>query len=249
MTKRRVIAVLVLVVGVAVIIFAGSRLFEAQRLSRQTTLAYEAIAGQVKREVASGARESALGIPALSIDFDALKEMNKDTAGWLYCPGTVIDYPVMSATDYSYYLEHLADGTLSMNGSLFIDYNNASDFSDPLTVIYGHHTYTGIMFGSLMGYKTQEYYDDHPYLYLYTPTGNYRVELLYGCVIGAGKWRDRAFMYSDNVGSFLDYAKHYTTFQSNTEYEQGMRVVALSTCSYEFDGARYVVVGLLRPEV
>jgi sortase B len=31
------------------------------------------------------------------------------------------------------------------------------------------------------------------------------------------------------------------------QYARGDRVVAMSTCSYEFDGARYVVIGVLRP--
>ena len=78
------------------------------------------------------------------------------------------------------------DGTYNANGSLFIDYNNAWDFSDQLTVIYGHHMKSGQMFGSLKGYKGQAYFENHPYMYLYTDNGNYRIDLLYGCVAGSG---------------------------------------------------------------
>lgn len=166
-------------------------------------------------------------------------------AAWLYCPGTVIDYPVMMANDYSYYLTHLPDGMKNANGSLFIDYNCAPGFSGQLTVIYGHHMKTGRMLGSLKGYKMQGYYDEHPYMYLYTRQGNYRIELLYGCVIGAGEWRERAFMYEQNVRTLLSYAAHRSTFKSSAAYAEGNRVIALSTCSYEFDGARYVVLGIL----
>jgi len=38
-----------------------------------------------------------------------------------------------------------------------------------------------------------------------------------------------------------------STFRSNVDLEVGDRVVTLSTCSYEFDDARFVVVGKLVP--
>jgi sortase B len=83
-----------------------------------------------------------LGIPALTVDFDALEAISSDAIGWLYCPDTVINYPVMGAEDYTYYLRHLADGTYNFNGSLFLDYNCQRDFSDKLSVIYGHNMQT-----------------------------------------------------------------------------------------------------------
>ena len=186
-------------------------------------------------------------VPELDIDFGKLKQINKDTAAWLYSPGTEIDYPVMRADDYDYYLRHLPDGTWNLNGSLFIDYNSAPDFSGPLTIIYGHHMkYQNMMFGSLKGYKDQNYYDAHPYMYLYTEQKNYRIDLLYGCVVSAGKWREQAFMFGENLDALLSYAARNTTFGSAAAYREGDRIIALSTCSYEFDDARYVVLGILR---
>jgi len=189
-----------------------------------------------------------VAVPDLYIDFETLQAVNKDAAAWLYNPGTAIDYPVMRATDYDYYLHHLPNRSANANGTLFIDYN-WTDFSDRLTVIYGHNMRSGKMFGSLSEYKRQAYFNEHPYMYLYTADGgNFRVDLLYGCVIGAGQWRQRAFMFEENLDSLLAYAEHNTTFVSKAVYEPGDRVIALSTCSYEFDNARYVVLGVLRPE-
>jgi len=189
-----------------------------------------------------------VAIPDMAIDFDVLQSINPDAVAWLYSPDTVIDYPVVRATEYDYYLHHLPDGTYNANGTLFIDYN-WTDFSDKLTIIYGHNMNSGRMFGSLTGYKGQQYYEAHPYLYLYTAEGErFRIDLLYGCVIEAGQWRERAFMFDVNLDSLLSYAAYHTTFKSKTQYTQGDRVVVLSTCSYEFDNARYVVLGLLRPE-
>ncbi|MCL2146532.1 MAG: class B sortase [Synergistaceae bacterium] len=185
-------------------------------------------------------------VPKLNINFEKLKVVNRDTAAWLYSPDTVIDYPLMRADDYNYYLNHLPDGTRNANGSLFIDYNSASDFSGQLTVIYGHNMKSGSMFGGLKGYKSQSYFEKNPYMYLYTENSNYRIDLLYGALIDAGKWREQAFMFEENAKSLLSYAAQNTTFTSSVEYREGDKIVVLSTCSYEFDDARYVVIGILR---
>jgi sortase B len=252
MKKRRTITILILILGIAIMAYAANHMKEIKQISREAEDSYNTVRDQTVRHVsplpAGSASLPAVGIPVLDIDYDSLEEINNDAIAWLYCPNTVIDYPVMKADDYSFYLTHLPDGGYNMNGSLFIDFNNAPDFSDPITVIYGHHMKSGNMFGSIVGYKKQEYYDEHPYIYLYTKQGNYRINLIYGFVIGAGEWRDRAFMYKENTDSLLAYAANNTTFESKADYLHGNRIVALSTCSFEFDNARYVVLGTLISE-
>jgi sortase B len=189
-----------------------------------------------------------VAVPEAAIDFDGLQETSPSAAAWLYCPDTPIDYPVMAAADYDYWLHRLPDGTRNANGSLFLDYNHKADFTDKLSVIYGHNMKSGKMFGTLTKYKQQSYHGAHPHMYLYTAEGEaYRIDLVYGCVIGAGQWRERAFMFEENLDALLGYARENTTFESSADYTDEDRFVVLSTCSYEFDGARYVVVGVLRP--
>jgi len=234
MKGRKALALLVLLLGFCVAAYAGIHLIKAARADRESNAVYDDLRDRAEERTDSPV-----------IDFEPLKAINSDIVALLRSPGTVIDYPVMKADDYSYYLRRLPEGTANTNGSLFIDYNNASDFSEPLTVIYGHHMKSGKMFGSLKGYKAQVYYEEHPTMYLYTEKQNYRIELLYGCVISARQWRDKAFMYAENVDALIAYAAYNTTFKSYEKYEEGNRIVALSTCSYEFDGARYVVIGRL----
>ena len=265
MRIRRTIAFLALLLGLSTMGYSWNQLAEVNETYQEGNTAYEEIRDLVRAGAAADAGlqipgadnrpansaaqpDSAApgGVPGLAIDFEILKSLNKDAAAWLYCPGTAIDYPVMRADDYSYYLSHLPDGTQNANGALFIDFNSAPDFSDTLTVIYGHNMKSGSMFGSLKGYKEQGYFDENPYMYLYTEHNSYRIELLYGFLVGAGQWRDRAFMYKENLEALTAYGAHNTTFKSNAVYTEGDRVVALSTCSYEFENARFVVIGILR---
>ena len=264
--KKFIFALPVLLLGLIVMGYAGHQMLETKQIYQEGTSAYERLGDRVKKTVSEDhpqpqvagivdfehtllqdqEEKTPIYIPNIEIDFDVLKTVNKDAAAWLYSPGTVIDYPVMEADDYYYYLNHLPDGTVNSNGSLFIDFNNAADFSGQLTVVYGHHMKSGLMFGGLVGYKEQAYYDAHPFMYLYTEYENYRIDLMYGFVISAGQWKERAFMYEENLESFLAHAMQNTTFESGVNYEEGDRVVALSTCSYEFNNARYVVVGILK---
>lgn len=244
MRIRKKIAFLVLLCGLWLIVYPGTQLLEARQVFQEANTVYEALRDEVVTDPMFGSKGQLI---KQRIDFAALQVVNEDAVAWLYSPDTPIDYPVVKASEYNYYLFHLIDHTYNLNGTLFIDYNNAPDFSERLTVIYGHHMDTEMMFTSLMGYKEQSYYEEHPYMYLYTEAEVYQLDLLYGCVIAAGEWREKAFMYEQNLEELLAYAAHNTSFVSSTSYQEGSKVVALSTCSFEFDSARYVVIGVLKP--
>jgi len=180
------------------------------------------------------------------VDLASAMLINSDVVAWLYSPNTLIDYPVMRTDNYTYYIDHLPDGSRNSNGSLFIDYNNRWDFSGALTIIYGHNMKSGKMFGNLPGYKTQSYYNNHPIMYIYTEYANYRLDIMYGFSTSEREFRENLFMYDQNVDSLVSYASARSTFNSGVTYKKGDRVVALSTCTFEFSDARFIVLGILR---
>ena len=243
MKWKRNLAWLLLAASVCIMAWCGRELWNIQNMYARGDRAYEELLQAVTAPPEAPNAEA----PDRTVDFEKLQAINPDAVAWLYGPGTAIDYPVMRAEDYNQYLRHLPDGTYHANGSLFLDYNNPSDFSGRLNIIYGHNMKSEKMFGTLEQYKKQAYYEAHPCLYLDTLWGDYRVDLLYGCGIAAGQWRDRAFMYEANLESLLDYAAYHTTFDSRAACSQEDRILVLSTCSYDFDDARYFVVGVLRP--
>ncbi|MCL2152348.1 MAG: class B sortase [Oscillospiraceae bacterium] len=274
MRKKTVFAIIALLLGIGIMVYAGGQLLTTRQIYQEGAEAYGNLRDLVKETATSKQKQpqtpretspdipgapQAQGIEAISLEnhndtytqasgisFEKLREINDDAIAWLYSPGTVIDYPVMRASNYSYYLNHLPDRTRNSNGSLFIDYNNAVDMSERLMVIYGHHMKSGSMFGSLSGYKKQKYYEQHPVMYLYTEQDEYKIELAYGCLIEAGQWTERAFMFEENVDSLIAYAEKNTTFKSGVRFEEGDKAIVFSTCSYEFDDARYVVIGILK---
>lgn len=181
------------------------------------------------------------------VDFAALAAVNPGIVGWLYCEDTVINYPVAQADDNSYYLKHLFDGTYNANGCLFLDCRVGADFSNSHSIIYGHHMKNGSMFSSLDSYKKQKYFDEHPRLLLLTPEENYVIELFAGYVANVEEdaW-NIAFADEIEFEHWLVSAISKSTFDSPVTPSPKDSVITLSTCSYEFNNARFVVLGVLQ---
>lgn len=87
------------------------------------------------------------------IDFSALRQRNPDVCGWITVEGTTIDYPIFKATGTDvFYLSHDIDGSASEHGSVCLDVLSACDFSDRVTLMYGHNMKDGSMFAPLYRY-------------------------------------------------------------------------------------------------
>lgn len=184
------------------------------------------------------------GLP--SVDFAALSLINPDIVGWLYCEGTQINYPVVQGGDDEYYLDHLFDGTQNANGCLFLDSRVDASFSSVHSIIYGHHMRSGAMFAALDGYKRQSFYNAHPAMLLITPDATYEVRLFAAYVADPSEdaW-EVSFANDREIQAWIDAATARSTFTSDVKPTPGDRLLTLSTCSYEFGDARFVVVGVM----
>lgn len=187
------------------------------------------------------------GLPWPEVDFAALREVNPDIVGWLYSEGTPIHYPVVQGQDNDFYLHHLFDGSEGHCGTIFLETQNERDFSDPHSILYGHHMKDGSMFKSLKGYQEQSYYEEHPVLLLETPEQWYRLEVFAGYVASTDShaWQ-LDFADAQERQSWLDEQVKKSDFHSDVMPGPGDRILTLSTCSYEFQNARYVVHAVLR---
>ncbi|MBQ9001059.1 MAG: class B sortase [Eggerthellaceae bacterium] len=112
------------------------------------------------------------------IDWDALRAVNPDTVGWLYVPGTSINYPVVRGVDNDYYLTHdftREQGWLAQFGSIFLDWRNNPNWTDQAYFIYGHHMNDGSMFADIARLSDQSRFDASRTVYLLSPNGNFKL--------------------------------------------------------------------------
>lgn len=186
----------------------------------------------------------------ITIDFKELQAKNPEVVGWIYCPGTVINYPVLQGKDNDKYLSHDYLGDYNMNGSIFVDSDNAPGFVDGNTIIYGHHMNSGSMFASLIKWADQEYYAEHPVIWLLTPTQDYKIELFSGHHISAhSSMFEIIHEHGEKLIELLKQARDLSDFMPTNviELDAKSSYVMLSTCAYLFDNDRYVLHGKLIP--
>ncbi len=182
------------------------------------------------------------------IDFVPLQQISTDAKAWIFSPGTRINYVIAQTRDNDYYLYRLLDGTEARAGTLFVDYCNQGDFSDWNTIVYGHHMKNGSMFASLMNYQSQSYYEEHPVMYLYLPEHRYRLELIAGYTAGTDDPIYAVPETPEEKQQLAESAMKKSDFQTETTVEEKDRLVTLSTCSYSYDDARYVVIAKIVEE-
>ncbi|MBR2594037.1 MAG: class B sortase [Firmicutes bacterium] len=184
--------------------------------------------------------------PLVSMDFSSLLEINPEIVAWIRIEGTNIDYPVMQTVNNIYYLTHMYNGEYNNSGSIFMDYRCNADFSDKNTVFYGHHMRNSTMFGDLEKYKSQEFYDYNPNITIFTPEGDFVIELISGTVENGNYEFVRFDLENDDdFLSYIDELRRRSTFTSDVEVRADDQIICLCTCSYEWNNARYMVVGRL----
>ncbi len=181
--------------------------------------------------------------PAIKVDFQALMTKNNEVVGWLYLPNSVINYPVAKAQDNDKYLRRGLDGKYLRAGTLFADYRNKDLEESSNYIIYGHNMKNGTMFKTLVDYKKQAFYDENPIIFYLTPEKTYRIELILGNVVKSNDQIYNPELTSAELIEILNKYKQTSTFKSSVEFTEEDRFITLSTCSYEYDEARFIAVG------
>lgn len=166
----RVVFVVSIIVLIAALIGLGAIAF--QYISQQR--AYDDL-----EQYASISDTENVSLADLTVDWDALRAVNPDIVAWIYIPDSPVNYPVVQGQDNQEYLHKAFDGStgwLASAGTIFLDSNNASDFSDRNSALYGHHMNDGSMFASLSDWQNNDEFNSHRDIYLLTPQGNYRLK-------------------------------------------------------------------------
>lgn len=259
--KFNIILIAIIAVLAAAFIFCGYQVISILSEYKEAEKMYEGLSDKyasapavtpTPKPVAEGEEEEDDGldpeVSPIEIDFESLLADCEDIVGWLYSPDTVINYPVAQAEDNDKYLYNFIDGRYNGSGTLFFDYLCEPDLTSTNTVMYGHHMNDGSMLASLCNYGRQDYFEAHPVLYFNSPEQNYRVEVFSAYITDPG-----AVSYIIEFGEdytyqdFLDEVRSLSEIESPVEVSTEDRIMTFSTCTYEYNNARFVVHGKLVP--
>lgn len=204
------------------------------------------IENQINQSSAEGSTEGKEPIIPITVDFERIKQKYPDTIGWLYSPDTKINYPVVLGADNNQYIYNMPSGEPNKSGSIFADSRNLPFYESRNFIIYGHNMKNKTMFGTLDDYRKTGYYENHPVMYYLTPQKSYKLELYSGFITESGSYVYTFQHTEQTLSDFMKKIKRKSTFKSDVEYQEGDRIMTLSTCSYESEDSRYVVVAILR---
>ena len=178
---------------------------------------------------------------------------NPEFAGWIEIPGVDIDLPILQTTDNYFYLYHDLDRADDKRGMPFADYE--CDMKDGRhLIIYGHNM--GVnntdRFSNLQKYRDADYYTAHPYLKLDTlyKSEIYKIVAVYA--VTSRESDGDVFHFNQYIDlddaaeqTFLDEVAKRAFYTTGDYAYPTERLLTLSTCTYQMDDARMVI--LARP--
>lgn len=244
---RKVLLMLFLTVFVACCGYLGLKYWQ----SYQNEGLYKSLADIAQSAAEGGRDDLPEGYPSSYLPrFADLWEKNNDVKGWLSIDGTNVSYPVVQADDNDFYLRRDFEKKSNDHGVPFLDFEVDLKRPSENIIIYGHNMKDGQMFGELMGYKDAEYVSEHPIIEFDSVyrEGKYKV----AGVFLASTENDHGpiFEYEKFVNSpspevfesFAQQVKLRSMVDTGVDIGQGDELLCLSTCSYEYWEARFVVV-------
>lgn len=182
-----------------------------------------------------------------SITLGELMKLNKDVVGWIKIFDTHISYPVVQGKDNQEYLNKDVFGEFSFSGSIFLDYRNACDFTDSYSIIYGHHMEYGAMFGDVVEFKNDDYFQEHKTGALFLLDDTYKITL-FACVETQefnNKIYNPIVQGKDNLDTLLKYIKDEAVQYRDIPLNHDDKIIGLSTCAEAGTNERVVLFGRL----
>ena len=177
--------------------------------------------------------------------FEELREINPDVIGWITIEDTDIDYPLLQASDNDKYINTDVMGEFSLTGSIFLDYRSSPDFSDTVSIIYGHDMEADKMFGGFHLFQDDGYFQKHRKGTLYHD-GEYETMEIFAFLETSGY---NAAVYDltvgqDRLSDWLHSLEHLFLRSRGQLPEKG-RVVLLSSCEAGVTDGRLVLAAQL----
>ena len=256
-TVGDVIAILIIVIAHTIAVIAGIKIFNIMMEYKAGVDEYAQIAEtvvkeraadeeEIKRVMNNAGEEENHWTSPVDIDFEELKNINSDVAGWLYMEALPdISYPIVQGKNNEYYLHHTYKKESVFAGSIFVDCKNTKDFSDQNTIVYGHNMKNGSMFGTLKKYKLQETFDTSPYFWIITPDEAYKYK-----IFAAYTAKVDGNTYTLIKGPGKETIEYANMMREKSDIETGVfqfketdKIITLSTCTGN-SATRFVVQGV-----
>ena len=100
----------------------------------------------------------------------------------------------------------------------------------------------GSMFSSITKYKDINYYNKHKNMYLMTPDNNFRLEVFSAYITPADSdTYMRGFGEDEEFTNYIKKITDLSLIKTDVNVTNKDNIISLSTCSYEYENARFIV--------
>lgn len=247
---------IVLIVSLAAVVVSGINVFRLSREYQKGINEYQQLESyaSVKEEApvqeesteAEETEEKSLIPVSVDIQYDELKKINEDFAGWLYYEPLDISYPIVRGNDNDYYTHYTFEGEKNSSGAIFMDFLNKTDYSDYNTIVYGHNMRNGTMFGSLKKMlNDSSIQEENPNFYVFTEDEAYMYEIFAVYLTQADSRTYDLIRNEEEQQGFLDYVDETAAWRSDKVVSASDKVMTLSTCHGLHSNNRTIILGVL----
>ncbi|WP_229064745.1 sortase domain-containing protein [Collinsella bouchesdurhonensis] len=230
--QKQILPLIFIIVGIALLLIAGGLFIKAQLGYQEAQSCYK----QLEQYAVKG--DSGDDVP--SVDFNALAQINPDIVGWIYVPGTVINYPVVQTSNNTTYLSRLFDASGNGSGTIFMDMDDtAPGLVDEQTTIYGHHMNDGSMFKAIDNTLNQEEFDKIGKVYYITRDTTYVLKPMFTAQVEDTYVDARRTTFEDSdktLTAYLEDMLGQEKARSSTageDVKKAKQVLTLVTCAGE----------------
>ncbi|MBQ2825030.1 MAG: class B sortase [Clostridia bacterium] len=195
-------------------------------------------------------------------NWKGLKKANDEIVAWIKIDNTKIDYPVLEhkgdTPEDQFYLYRNYKKDYSDFGSIFVDYRCEKSVDSKNLILHGHNMGSDdSMFGQLMNYaradgRTQgntKFYQKNPTITIDTPKGMREYVIFSVMKIDVSNDIENVFDYLkaefDSDARFMNFIyniKLRSYLDVDVPINENDTLLTLSTCSYETDNMRTIVV-------
>ena len=175
--------------------------------------------------------------------YEKMKKINPEYQFWIEVENTNISYPVVQTTDNSFYLKKDFNKADSSAGTIFMDALNNFE-ADNNTVLYGHNMNNKTMFNNINNFKNEDFFNQNNKIKI-KHTGD---EKEYTYEVFSVYHSDNTFDYNTvrfgegySFMNFIYDIENKSMYKKDLDITNSDKIITLSTCSYEFKGAKTTI--------
>ena len=228
--KKAILNLILYIILLSILIYSGIKIFKWYKDKTNNNKIVE----QIKNTVIIEENNEDGNEKGYTVDFNKLKEQNKETVAWIKVNNTNIEYPVLKADNNNFYLNHSFDKSKNSRGWIFADYKNKFDNTDKNIVIYGHNMRDGSMFGSMLNILDAKWYEneENTNITLYTENEKciYKVFSIYK-IENEDYYIKTEFKNDNEFEEFVKNLKKRSIKDFNVDISKDDNILTLSTCA------------------